>query len=111
MAAGRVLGDAVEAATQKVLENDHSPEYKVGQNDNRTSHYWFARYWAEALATQTDDAELAAAFAPMAEALAENEAKIVAELLSTQGQPADIGGYYHPDPEKTGRGDAPDRRR
>ena len=100
MAAANVLGEAVEAATQKVLENDHSPEYKPGQNDNRTSHFWFARYWAEAMATQTDDAALAQAFAPMAEALSANEAKIVAELQSTQGEAADIGGYYHTDPEK-----------
>ena len=99
-AAGQVLGDAVDMATQKVLENDKSPKYKAGQNDNRTSHFWFARYWAEAMATQTDDKALAQAFAPMADALATNEAKIVAELLSTQGEKADIGGYYHPAPEK-----------
>ncbi len=98
--AANLLGEGVEAATQKVLEFDHSPEYKPGQNDNRTSHFWFARYWAEAMATQTDDAALAQAFAPMAEALSINEAKIVKELLSTQGEKADIGGYYHPDPEK-----------
>ncbi len=100
ISAGQVLGDAVDAATQKVLEHDHSPQYKPGQNDNRTSHFWFARYWAESMATQTDDAALAQAFKPMAEALAANEAKIVAELLSTQGEKADIGGYYHPAPEK-----------
>ncbi len=96
----RVLGDAVEAATQGVLDNDRSPGRKVGQPDNRDSHYWFARYWAEALAAQTDDADLAAEFAPVAKALAENEAQIVAELAAAQGAPADTGGYYHPNPEK-----------
>jgi len=95
-----VLGEAVEVATGKVLENGKSPEYKPGQNDNRTSHYWFARYWAEALAAQGDDAGLATHFAPIAAALAENEAAILAELMATQGQPADIGGYYHSDPVK-----------
>ncbi|MEZ5720702.1 MAG: NADP-dependent isocitrate dehydrogenase [Paracoccaceae bacterium] len=99
-AAANVLGDAVEVATQKVLENDHSPEYKPGQNDTRTSHFWFARYWAEALATQKDDPALAAAFAPISEAIIANEAKIVEELQSTQGKPEDIGGYYHADPAK-----------
>ena len=98
--AGQVLGDAVDVATQKLLENDHSPEYKPGQNDNRSSHFWFARYWAEAMAVQTDDAALAEAFGPLAEALASNAAKIVEELMSTQGQAADLGGYYHPDSAK-----------
>lgn len=96
----RVLGDAVEAATQGILDNDRSPSRKVGEPDNRDSHYWFARYWAEALAAQSDDAALAAEFAPIAQALAENEAKITGELAAAQGQPADIGGYYHPDPAK-----------
>ena len=99
-AAANVLGDAVEVATQKVLEFDHSPEYKPGQNDTRTSHFWFARYWAEALAAQKDDPALAAAFAPISEAIIANEAKIVEELQSTQGKPEDIGGYYHADPAK-----------
>jgi len=98
--AGNTLGEAVEVATGKVLENGHSPQYKPGSNDTRTSHFWFARYWAEALATQADDPDLAAAFAPISDAIIRNEVKIVQELLSTQGQPADIGGYYHPDPEK-----------
>ena len=99
-AAADVLGAAVEVATQKVLENDHSPKYKPGDNDTRTSHFWFARYWAEALANQTDDPALAEAFAPISEAIIANEDKIVEELLSTQGEPADIGGYYHTDPAK-----------
>ncbi|MDV7270031.1 NADP-dependent isocitrate dehydrogenase [Thioclava sp. A2] len=95
-----VLGAAVDAATQKVLENGNSPERKVGSNDNRSSHYWFARYWAEALAAQGDDAELAAHFAPIANALVEKEAAILAELKADEGKPADLGGYYHADPAK-----------
>ncbi len=97
-AKARVLGEAVEAATQGILDHGRSPGRKVGQPDNRDSHYWFARYWAEALAAQTDDADLAAEFAPVAQALAENEAQIVAELAAPRGQAADTGGYYHPDP-------------
>ncbi|RYG90967.1 NADP-dependent isocitrate dehydrogenase [Loktanella sp. IMCC34160] len=96
-----VLGDAVEAATQGVLDHGRSPGRKVGQPDNRDSHYWFARYWAEALAAQSDDAELAAHFAPIATALAENEATIIAELQAGRGQAVDQGGYYHPDAAKT----------
>ena len=99
-ARARVLGEAVEAATQGILDNDRSPSRKVGEPDNRDSHYWFARYWAEALAAQDDDADLSAEFGPIAKALAENEAKIVGELAAAQGAPADIGGYYHPDPVK-----------
>ena len=95
-----ILGAAVDAATQKVLDNGDSPQGRVGQNDNRSSHYWFARYWAEAMAAQADDAELAAHFAPMAKALAENEATILAELKANEGKPADLGGYYHADPAK-----------
>jgi isocitrate dehydrogenase len=96
----RVLGEAVETATQGILDHDRSPSRKVGEPDNRDSHYWFARYWAEALAAQTEDAALAAEFAPVAQALAANEAEIVSELAATQGKPADIGGYYHADPVK-----------
>jgi isocitrate dehydrogenase len=100
-AKARILGDAVETATQGILDNDRSPSRKVGEPDNRDSHYWFARYWAEALAAQTVDADLAAHFAPIATALAEGEAAIVAELAAAQGSPADLGGYYHGDPAKT----------
>ena len=100
-AKARVLGDAVDAATQGVLDNDRSPGRKAGQPDNRHSHYWFARYWAEALAAQSDDAELAAHFAPIAKALGDGEAAIVQELLDAQSQPVDLGGYYHGDPVKT----------
>ena len=100
-AKARVLGDAVEAATQGILDHDRSPSRKVGEPDNRDSHYWFARYWAEALAAQSDDAELAAHFAPIAKALADGEDAITGELAAAQGKPADLGGYYHSDPAKT----------
>ena len=96
-----VLGAAVDAATQKILDHGHSPERKVGQNDTRTSHFYFALHWAEALAAQTDDPELAAHFGPIAEALKENEAAILEELKEGEGAPADTGGYFHTDPEKT----------
>ncbi|QIE44430.1 NADP-dependent isocitrate dehydrogenase [Pseudohalocynthiibacter aestuariivivens] len=99
-ARARVLGEAVEAATQGILDHDRSPSRKVGQPDNRDSHYWFARYWAEALAAQSDDAALAEEFAPVAKALAENETAITSELAAAQGRPADTGGYFHPAPEK-----------
>jgi len=97
----RVLGEAVDAATQGILDYGRSPSRKVGEPDNRNSHYWFARYWAEALAAQTSDADLAAHFAPLAEALATNEAAILAELAAVQGPPADLGGYYRTDTDKT----------
>lgn len=97
----RVLGRAVDVATQGVLDHDKSPKGRVGQTDNRDSHFYFALYWAQALAAQSESAELAAHFAPIAKALAENEAKIVAELARDQGKPADLGGYYHTDPVKT----------
>ena len=99
-AAARILGEAVEAATQGVLDDNRSPGRKVGEPDNRDSHYWFARYWAEALAAQGEDASLAAEFAPIAKALAENEAQILAELHAGRGAPMDLGGYYHADPAK-----------
>jgi isocitrate dehydrogenase len=100
-ARARLLGEAVERATQGVLDHDRSPGRKPGQPDNRDSHYWFARYWAEALAAQDADAGLAAHFAPVAQALAESEAQIIEELHAKRGGPADTGGYYHPDPAKT----------
>jgi isocitrate dehydrogenase len=98
--AAEVLGAAVEDATQRVLEDGRSPGRKVGQPDNRSSHYWFARYWAEALAAQSGDAALAAHFAPIAKALEDGEAAILAELAAHEGSPADTGGYYLPDPAK-----------
>ncbi|MFY0692712.1 MAG: NADP-dependent isocitrate dehydrogenase [Paracoccaceae bacterium] len=97
----RLLGEAVEVATQGILDHHRSPSRKVGQPDNRDSHFYFALYWAQALAGQTEDAELAAEFAPVAQALAENEDKIVAEFAAVQGKEADLGGYYHTDPVKT----------
>ena len=96
-----VLGVAAEVATQGILDHNRSPSRKVGQPDNRDSHYWFARYWAEALAQQGDDKDLAAHFAPIAAALAENESVILQELEAAQGAVADLGGYYHSDPAKT----------
>jgi isocitrate dehydrogenase len=97
----RVLGQAVDAATQGILDNGRSPSRKVGEPDNRDSHYWFARYWAEALAAQNSDAELAAHFAPIAQALTAGEADILAELAAAQGPAVDLGGYYHTDAAKT----------
>ncbi len=100
-AKARILGEAVETATQGILDNDRSPSRKVGEPDNRDSHFWFATYWAKALAEQDQDAEIAAHFAPIAKALEENADKIVAELAAVQGQAADLGGYYHSDEAKT----------
>ena len=97
----RVLGKAVDAATQGILDDNRSPSRKVGEPDNRDSHYWFARYWAEALAAQSEDSDLAAHFGPIAAALAENEATILSELKAAQGAHADLGGYYHTDTTKT----------
>ncbi|MGR3760138.1 NADP-dependent isocitrate dehydrogenase [Roseobacteraceae bacterium NS-SX3] len=96
-----VLGAAAEEATQGILDHGRSPSRKVGQPDNRDSHYWFARYWAEALAAQQEDAELAAHFKPIAEELGAKEDQILAELAAAQGKPVDLGGYYHTDPAKT----------
>mgnify|MGYP003586083423 CR=1 FL=1 len=96
----QVLADALDAATEKLLLEDKSPKRKVGELDNRGSHFYLAMYWAEALAAQTKDAEIAAKFAPVAEALTANEAKIVEELNQVQGKATDIGGYYAPDFDK-----------
>jgi isocitrate dehydrogenase len=95
-----VLGAAAEVATQGILDHNKSPSRKVGEPDNRDSHYWFARYWADALAAQGDDAEIATYFAPIAAALTQGEGKILAELAAAQGPAADIGGYFHPDVAK-----------
>ena len=94
-----VLAETLDLATEKFLANDKSPARKVGQIDNRGSHFYLALYWAEGLAAQTKDAELKARFEPLAKALTENETKIVAELIGAQGKPQNIGGYYHPDDE------------
>ena len=90
-----VLGKAVDKATQMGLENDKSPARHVGQTDTRDSHFYFALYWAQALALQTEDKELADYFTKLAATLRENETKISAELASTQGKSCDLGGYYH----------------
>ncbi|GAA4410658.1 NADP-dependent isocitrate dehydrogenase [Actinokineospora soli] len=95
-----VLGAALDAATGKLLAEGRSPGRKVGQLDNRGSHFYLALYWAQALAEQTDDADLAAAFAPLAQRLAEAEETIVAELAEVQGSPVDLGGYYSVDKAK-----------
>jgi isocitrate dehydrogenase len=91
-----ILAETLDLATEKFLANDKSPARKVGQIDNRGSHFYLALYWAEGLAAQTKDAELQARFAPLAKALTENETKIVDELIGAQGKPQNIGGYYHP---------------
>ena len=95
-----VLAKTLDQATGQFLDNNKSPSRKVGNIDNRGSHFYLALYWAQALAAQTEDKELQAQFAPVAKALAENEAKIVAELNAVQGKPVDIGGYYHADTDK-----------
>lgn len=100
-AKAKVLADALDAATGEFLDTNKSPSRKVGELDNRGSHYYLAAYWAKALAEQTADAELAAEFAPIAKALAEQEAVIVAELNGAQGTPGDLGGYYLFDDAKT----------
>ncbi len=96
-----VLAKALDAATGKLLDTNKSPSRKTGELDNRGSQFYLALYWAQELAAQTDDKELAAHFAPLAAALSENEDVIVKELAAAQGHPADIGGYYEPDAGKT----------
>ena len=96
-ARAKVLAQTLDSATGKLLDNGKSPSPKTGQLDNRGSHFYLALYWAQALAAQSDDAELAARFQPLAETLAANEQQIVEELSTVQGNPADIGGYYLPD--------------
>ncbi|MFT4210557.1 MAG: NADP-dependent isocitrate dehydrogenase [Microbacterium sp.] len=98
-AAAQVLADTLDRATGTFLENDRSPGRAVGAIDNRGSHFYLALYWAQELAAQAEDAQLAAVFAPVAASLADAEDTIVAELRAVQGSPVDIGGYYHPDPE------------
>ncbi|WP_405800648.1 NADP-dependent isocitrate dehydrogenase [Streptomyces sp. NBC_01506] len=99
-ARAQVLADTLDRATGSFLSENKSPSRKVGGIDNRGSHFYLALYWAQELAKQTEDTQLAGAFAALAETLAEQEATIVAELLAVQGAPADIGGYYQPDPAK-----------
>jgi isocitrate dehydrogenase len=99
-AKAKILAKTLDAATGKLLENNKSPSPKTGQLDNRGSQFYLTMYWAQALAAQTEDAELARRFAPLAKALTANEQKIVEELNAVQGQPVDLGGYYYPDRKK-----------
>jgi isocitrate dehydrogenase len=96
----QVLADTLDRATGTFLDQDRSPGRRLGTTDNRGSHFYLALYWAQELARQTDDADLAAAFKGLAETLAAKESAIVAELLAVQGKHVDLGGYYLPDPEK-----------
>jgi isocitrate dehydrogenase len=97
----KILAKTLDAATGKLLEDNKSPSRKTGELDNRGSQFYLAMYWAQELAAQSEDKELAERFAPLAKTLAENEDAIVAELNESQGTPVDIGGYYYPDREKT----------
>ncbi|KIZ17502.1 NADP-dependent isocitrate dehydrogenase [Streptomyces natalensis] len=99
-ARAQVLADTLDRATGTFLENDRSPSRRLGGIDNRGSHFYLALYWAQELAKQTDDAQLAEAFGPLAKTLTEQEQTIVDELIAVQGSPAEIGGYYQPDPAK-----------
>ena len=96
--AAGVLGEALDAATGRLLDENKSPSRRVNELDNRGSHYYLALYWAQEMASQDTDSDLAVAFGPLATALAMNEETIVAELIDCQGVPMDIGGYYFPDP-------------
>lgn len=99
----QVLADTLDRATATFLEEDKSPTRRVGGIDNRGSHFFLSLYWAQELAKQTDDDALAAAFGPFAESLTQAEQTIVGELNAVQGQPADVGGYYQPDPAKAAK--------
>lgn len=101
--AAKTLADTLDQANAKFLESNKSPARKVGEIDNRGSHFYLALYWAQALAQQTQDKNLAARFVKIAKDMADNEAKISTELLSAQGKPVDIGGYYHPDDAKASK--------
>ncbi|MEO5744096.1 MAG: NADP-dependent isocitrate dehydrogenase, partial [Terracoccus sp.] len=96
----RVLGQTLDRATGRLLDENKGPARKVGQIDNRGSHVYLALFWAQELAGQTDDPELAAAMADVAQQLADHEGAINDELIAAQGHPVDIGGYYQPDPDK-----------
>jgi isocitrate dehydrogenase len=102
-AKAQVLAETLDQAIGNILDNDKSPARKVGEIDNRGSHFYLALYWAQALASQTKDKELQAKFASLAKTLAGNEAKINVELIAAQGKPVDMGGYYHPDFDKTSK--------
>ncbi|GAB3822369.1 hypothetical protein GCM10028895_26710 [Pontibacter rugosus] len=99
----KVLAEALNKANAEFLEKDKSPSRKVGGIDNRGSHFYLALYWAQALAEQNDDQELKERFSKLAKELTDNEQKIVDEQIAAQGKPVDIGGYFHPDEEKTSK--------
>lgn len=99
-ARAQVLADTLDRATGSFLEEDKSPSRRLGGIDNRGSHFYLALYWAQELAKQSDDAELAEAFSALAKTLTEQEQTIVAELIAVQGSATDLGGYYQPDPAK-----------
>jgi isocitrate dehydrogenase len=103
----KVLAETLDEANGKILEDNRSPARKVGELDNRGSHFYLALYWAQALARRDNSTALSARFKPLAEALAANEAKIDAELIAAQGKPVDTGGYYLPDQKKTSAGMRP----
>ena len=102
-ARARVVAPAPDRANGKLLEANKSPSRKVGELDNRGTHFYLALYWAEALAEQTDDKELQRKFSLLAKQLRDDEAKIVEELHRPEGNPVDIGGYYHPNPDMAAR--------
>jgi isocitrate dehydrogenase len=101
--AAKILAETLDQANAKFLESNKSPARKVGEIDNRGSHFYLALYWAQALAQQTQDKNLAARFTKIAKEMADNEAKISGELLAAQGKPVDTGGYYHPDDAKASK--------
>jgi isocitrate dehydrogenase len=96
----KILADTLDQANAKFLESNKSPARKVGEIDNRGSHFYLALYWAQALAEQTEDKNLAAKFAKVAKQMADNETKIAGDLIAAQGKRVDIGGYYHPNDQK-----------
>jgi isocitrate dehydrogenase len=102
-AKAKVLAETLDVAIGKFLDNNKSPARKVGEIDNRGSHFYLGLYWAQALAAQDTDAELKARFTKIAKDLGDNEAKIAAELIAAQGKPVDLGGYYQPDPAKANK--------
>ncbi|MDO9053495.1 MAG: NADP-dependent isocitrate dehydrogenase, partial [Gallionella sp.] len=100
-AKAQVLAETLDEANSRILENNRSPARRVGEIDNRGSHFYLALYWAQALASQTKDLDIQARFTALAKRLQDNETIINAELIADQGKPVDMGGYYHPDFEKT----------
>jgi isocitrate dehydrogenase len=103
------VAQALDVANGRVLDNDRSPQRKVGEIDNRGSHFYLAQYWARALADQASDAGLKATFTPVAAALESQEPAILGELNGVQGKPVEIGGYYHPDPARCSAAMRPSR--